>query len=48
MTGYFVRLVRNVARGDERPLPEWDDLGGIFSDGLRAVAVYLAYFVAAR
>lgn len=45
--GYFVRLVRNVARGDERPLPEWDDLGGIFSDGLRAVVVYLAYFVGA-
>jgi Protein of unknown function (DUF4013) len=45
--GYFVRLVRNVARGDERPLPEWDDLGGIFSDGLRAVVVYLAYLVGA-
>jgi hypothetical protein len=45
--GYFVRLVRNVARGDERPLPEWDDLGGLFMDGLRAMAVYLAHLAAA-
>ena len=43
--GYFVRLVRRVARGDARPLPEWDDLGGIFSDGLRALVVYLVYVV---
>jgi hypothetical protein len=47
VAGYFVRLVRNVARGDERPLPEWDDLGGLFMDGLRAIAVYLAHLVAA-
>jgi hypothetical protein len=45
--GYFVRLVRNVARGEERPLPEWDDLGGLFMDGLRAVAVYFVYVVGA-
>jgi hypothetical protein len=45
--GYFVRLVRNVARGEARPLPEWDDLGGLFMDGLRALAVYLAHLVAA-
>lgn len=47
VAGYFVRLVRNVARGEERPLPEWDDLGGLFMDGLRAIAVYLAHLVAA-
>ena len=32
--------------GSERPLPEWDDLGGLFVDGLRAVAVYLVYLAA--
>jgi len=39
VTGYWVRLVRNVAAGMARPLPEWDDLGGIFKDGLVAVGV---------
>ena len=47
VSGYFVRLVRNVARGEARPLPEWDDLGGLFMDGLRALAVYLGHVLAA-
>jgi hypothetical protein len=37
--GYWVRLVRNVAAGVARPLPTWDDLGGIFKDGLTAAGV---------
>jgi Protein of unknown function (DUF4013) len=45
--GYLVRLTRNVARGEPRPLPEWDDLGGLFMDGLRALVVYLGHLVAA-
>jgi hypothetical protein len=47
VSGYFVRLLRNVAHGHDRPLPEWDDLGGIFMDGLRGMAVYLGYLAAA-
>jgi hypothetical protein len=47
VSGYFVRLVRNVARAEARPLPEWDDLGGMFMDGLRAMVVYLAHLFAA-
>ena len=43
VAGYGVRLLRNTARGEPRPLPEWDDLGGIFGEGLRAMALYLAY-----
>jgi hypothetical protein len=43
VAGYGVRLIRNVARGEPRPLPEWDDLGGMVGDGLRALALYLAY-----
>jgi hypothetical protein len=45
--GYWVRLVQRVARGEERPLPEWDDWGGIFNDGLKAVGVYFAYIFGA-
>lgn len=41
--GYWGRTLRNVATGQPRPLPEWDDLGGIFSDGLRLLGVYLVY-----
>jgi hypothetical protein len=43
VAGYGMRLIRNSARGEPRPLPEWDDLGGMFGDGLRALALYLAY-----
>jgi len=43
VAGYGVRLIRRSARGEPRPLPEWDDLGGMVGDGLRALALYLAY-----
>lgn len=41
--GYIVRVIRNTARGDAQPLPDWDDLGGIFQDGLAPVGAMLAY-----
>jgi hypothetical protein len=41
--GYWARTMKNVAAGQPRPLPAWDDLGGIFSDGLRLLGVYLVY-----
>ena len=43
--GYWGRTVKNVAAGRQHPLPEWDDLGGIFGDGLRLVGVYLVYAI---
>jgi hypothetical protein len=43
VAGYGLRLLRRTARGEPRPLPEWDDLGGLFSDGLRPVGIYFAY-----
>jgi hypothetical protein len=43
VSGYWVRLIQRAARGEARPLPEWDDLGGLFMDGLRAVGIYLAH-----
>ncbi len=45
IAGYGVRLVRRTAQGEPRPLPEWDDLGGMFLDGLRATAVLLIHAV---
>jgi hypothetical protein len=41
--GYFSRTLRNVVQGEPRPMPDWDDLGGLFSEGLRLTAVYLLY-----
>jgi hypothetical protein len=41
--GYAGRTLKNVAQGAARPLPEWDDLGGIFGEGLQLAAVYLAH-----
>ena len=41
--GYFSRTLRNVAAGTAPELPEWDDLGGLFEEGLRLTAVYLVY-----
>ena len=41
--GYLARLVRNVIAGVAHPLPEWDDLGEYFSEGLRLFCVVLVY-----
>jgi len=44
--GYFSRTLRNVVAGEPRPMPEWDDLGEIFNEGLRLTAVSLIYGLA--
>src|SRR2546430_12333081 len=41
--GYLARLARNVIAGVQHPLPEWDDLGEFFSEGLRLFCVGLIY-----
>ncbi len=41
--GYLARLVRNVIASVPHPLPEWDDLGEYFSEGLRLFCVALVY-----
>lgn len=43
--GYCARLARNVASGNPQPLPEWDDIGGYFVEGLRLLAVGFMYVV---
>lgn len=43
--GYAVHVLRRVVRGEPRPLPEWEDLGTYFGDGLRAFALYLVHLV---
>lgn len=43
--GYLAKLVRNVIAGEQYPLPEWDDLGEFFSEGLRMFGVALVYML---
>lgn len=43
--GYTARTLRRAAAGTYAPLPEWDDLGGIFREGLRLTAVYLLHML---
>ena len=42
LIGYQVAVVRNVMNGEEHPLPEWNDWGKVFMDGL---VVWVAQFV---
>ena len=44
--GYAMHVLRRVVRGEPRPLPEWDNLGAYFTDGLRAFGLYLVHLVA--
>ena len=43
--GYQARLARNVIAGMQHPLPEWDDLGDYFGEGLRLFGVILVWIL---
>src|SRR5262249_30779361 len=46
VAGYWLRVIARVGRGETRPLPDWDDLGGLFMDGLKAIGLYLVCLLA--
>jgi hypothetical protein len=41
--GYVAQVTRNLIAGAAVPLPEWEDLGGFFNEGVRLVGVALCY-----
>lgn len=41
--GYVAKLTRNVIAGLERPLPDWENLGDYFNEGLRLFGVAFCY-----
>ena len=47
IAGYVVQVTRRVARGEARPLPEWDNYGQLFMDGLQVIGLYLVHILAA-
>lgn len=43
LNGYIVGIARNVKDGVKRPLPEWDDWGTFFRDGLNLMVAMFVY-----
>ncbi len=39
LLGYVLRIIRQVVAGSDLPLPEWEDWGGLFVDGLKLFGV---------
>ncbi len=35
VVGYELKVIRNVSKGEQRPMPDWDDIGSFFTDGLQ-------------
>jgi hypothetical protein len=45
ITGYAIAVLRNVEAGKSRPLPDWDELGQLFVDGLMFWVATLIYSI---
>ncbi len=43
--GYSLRIMRHTAKGEPPSLPEWDDWGQLFLDGLKYIFVSLVYML---
>ncbi|NIT59038.1 MAG: DUF4013 domain-containing protein, partial [Aliifodinibius sp.] len=43
--GYLVHLIKNVEEDLEPPLPDWDNFGGYFMDGLKVLIGLLVYSI---
>ena len=43
LVGYMVGIARNVKDGVTDPMPEWDDWGRLFMDGLSVIGAQLVY-----
>lgn len=43
LTGYSVEIIRRLMRSESEVLPEWDELGNYFIDGLRLWVVGFVY-----
>ena len=43
LLGYQVGVTRNVMKGMKRPLPQWEDFGQLFVDGLSILLAQIVY-----
>lgn len=47
VTGYWLRLIRQVVENDDVPLPEWNDFGGDLVRGLKLIVVTFVWSIPA-
>lgn len=47
IAGYWLRIIRQVAQGNDVPLPEWNDFGGDLVRGLKGFVVCLVWWLPA-
>jgi len=43
--GYLIQIIRNVRAGQPLPLPEWDEFGKYFVDGLWIFLIFLVWSI---
>lgn len=43
--GYVIQIIRNVRDGQSLPLPEWDQFGQYFKDGLWVFLIFLVWSI---
>ena len=43
--GYMIQIIRNVRAGQPLPLPEWDQFGQYFKDGLWIFLIFLVWAI---
>ena len=43
--GYVIQIIRNVREGQTLPLPEWDEFGKYFMDGLWIFLIFLVWSI---
>jgi hypothetical protein len=43
LIGYQIAIMQRVAAGEKRPLPEWDDFGKLYMDGLMVCVALIVY-----
>jgi hypothetical protein len=43
--GYMIQIIRNVREGQALPLPEWDEFGKYFMDGLWVFLIFLVWSI---
>jgi hypothetical protein len=43
VAGYAMRVIQRTYAGDPRPLPEWEDYGGMMRDGLKLLGLSIVH-----
>ena len=47
LAGYMIKVIQNIRDGEAKPLPEWDDFGGLFKTGFFVTLIAIIYQIPA-